>query len=98
MQRERIPTHIADAVAAMLLPYVAGLTADQLEFLLFPQEEEALVTREEATVVLRVSLSTVDRMLRDGELPRRKVRGRVHIPLSALKAVMLGSVAQVSVS
>ncbi|MGE4489413.1 MAG: helix-turn-helix domain-containing protein [Kiritimatiellales bacterium] len=78
----------------MLLPYAPGLTADQLESLLFPQEEEALVTREEATDVLRVSLSTVDRMLRDGELPRRKVRGRVHIPLSALKAVMQGTAKQ----
>ena len=91
MQHNRIPRHIADASVAMLSPYVPGLTADQLESLLFPKENEALVTREEATEVLRVSLSTVDRMLRDGELPRRKVRGRVHIPLTAIKAVMKGT-------
>lgn len=88
---ELIPRHIAEAVVAMLHPYVPAITVNNLEALLFPEQKEELVTREEATEVLRVSLSTVDRMLRDGDLPRRRVRGRVHIPLSAIKAVMDGN-------
>jgi len=45
--------------------------------------EGRLLTREELAVVLKVSLSTVDRMLADGEIPHVRLRGslvRFYLP------------------
>ena len=45
--------------------------------------EGRLLTREELAVVLKVSLSTVDRMLADGEMPHIRLRGslvRFYLP------------------
>ena len=45
--------------------------------------EGRLLTREELAVVLKVSLSTVDRMLADGEIPQIRLRGslvRFYLP------------------
>jgi excisionase family DNA binding protein len=47
-------------------------------------EVETLLTRKEAAQALKVSLPTIDRCLRDGVLPKRRIRGAVRIPASAV--------------
>ena len=50
-------------------------------------DDPALVTREEAAEMLRVSVSTVDRYLKDGLLPKSKVGTRlVRISRSAVES------------
>ena len=84
----QIPEHIANGVAAMLAPYCPGLTAERLLSAIAPKKEhavvETLLTRKEAAEALKVSLPTVDRCLRDGVLPKRRIRGAVRIPASAV--------------
>jgi excisionase family DNA binding protein len=41
------------------------------------------LTRQEAAEVAGTALSTVDRCIRDGELPHKRIRGRVLIPKAA---------------
>ena len=84
----QIPEHIANGVAAMLAPYCPGLTAERLlssiSFEPEKKEAETLLTRKEAAVALKVSIPTIDRCLRDGTLPKRRIRGAVRIPASAV--------------
>ena len=84
----QIPEHIANGVAAMLAPYCPGLTAARLlsaiSFEPEKKEAETLLTRKEAAEALKVSIPTVDRCLRDGTLPKRRIRGAVRIPSSAV--------------
>ncbi|MCF7848564.1 MAG: helix-turn-helix domain-containing protein [Kiritimatiellales bacterium] len=91
----KIPDAIKTAAAAMLAPYCnGGLTPEKLETAISfkPDEEvaEKLLTRKEAAAALSVSLPTLDRMLRENELPRRRIRGAVRIPKSAINAFVLG--------
>lgn len=84
----QIPENIANGVAAMLAPYCPGLTAERLlKVISFEPEKvevETLLTRKEAAEALKVSLPTVDRCLRDGVLPKRRIRGSVRIPTKAV--------------
>ena len=84
----QIPENIANGVAAMLAPYCPGMTAEQLvsaiSFEPEKKEVETLLTRKEAAEALKVSIPTVDRCLRDGILPKRRIRGAVRIPSSAV--------------
>lgn len=84
----QIPEHIANGVAAMLAPYCPGLTSERLlSAISFESEKkgvETLLTRKEAAEALKVSVPTVDRCLRDGILPKRRIRGAVRIPSSAV--------------
>ena len=50
-------------------------------------EVETQLTRKEAALTLKVSLPTVDRCLRDGILPKRRIRGAVRIPASAVARI-----------
>jgi excisionase family DNA binding protein len=93
MQRQDIPTVVKIAAASMLAAYVPGLTGDKLESLIqFQQEEipDRLRSRIEAAKALNVSLPTVDRMLQAGELPCRRIRGRVFVPQSAIRNLIEG--------
>ena len=45
----------------------------------------AYATVEEAAARMGVSASTVFRMLRSGKLPRRRILGRVMVPVEALE-------------
>ncbi len=89
-----IPKPIAEAAIAMLRPYAPDLTAAKLELAICfkpePEKPEQLLSRKEAAKLLCVSMPTIDRMLRDGGLPRRRIRGAVRIPLSAIEAIVNG--------
>ena len=93
-----IPQAITEAVTALLRPYVPGLTAAKLEsaFCFVPDAEpvERLLTRRETAAELSVSLPTVDRLLRDGELPRRRIRGAVRVPKTAVESLKTGCTAK----
>ena len=77
----------------MLAPYCPGLTTERLRaavsFEPEKDEVETLLTRKEAAQALKVSLPTVDRCLRDGILPKRRIRGAVRIPASAVATLAL---------
>ena len=91
-----IPKEITSAAVSMLSPYNPSLTPEKLEAaILTPKEqvEDRLRTRQEAKEILHVSMPTIDRMIKDGSLPKRKVRGRVLIPQSALEEIIRGQVA-----
>lgn len=92
MQNIPIPHPIAEAVIAMLRPYAPDLTPAKLESALcFKQEattQEQLLSRKDAAEKLNISVTTLDRMLRDGELRRLRIRGNVRIPLSSIEAIM----------
>lgn len=89
MDQTQIPKLIADAVISMLLPYAPDLTVEKLESVISAKPEsqmpEKLLTRKEAAKTLNVSIPTIDRMLRDGELPRVHIRGAVRIPASSFR-------------
>ena len=92
--QNQIPENIATGVAAMLAPYCPGLTIERLEaaisFKPEPDEGEIdkLLTRKEAAQALKVSIPTIDRMLRDGDLPKRRIRGAVRIPMRAVSDII----------
>lgn len=95
MPKVDIPQPIADAALSILRPYVPNLTVERLQTLAFlepekPEKPEQLLTRQEAAEKLHLSIPTIDRMLRDGELVYRKIRRAVRIPLSEVEAVMQG--------
>jgi excisionase family DNA binding protein len=49
-----------------------------------------LLRKTEACRILSVSLATLDRMVRDGQLPRVQVRGGVRIPADAVAKLVEG--------
>ena len=87
-----IPDAIANAAVSLLGPYCPGLTTERLCTVISYQPEsrtEPLKTRRQASQALGVSLPTIDRMLRDGDLPKRRIRGAVRIPASAIDHFIL---------
>jgi excisionase family DNA binding protein len=95
--RKEIPAAIATAAVRLLEPYCQDLTAERLlaAVIYRPEPEEKLekmLTRRETAQALGVSLPTVDRMLRDGNLPKRRIRGAVRIPSSAISNIVLKGV------
>jgi excisionase family DNA binding protein len=44
-------------------------------------------TKRETGEVLRVGQRTIERMMRDGQLPFVRVRGQVRIPVAAIKKI-----------
>ena len=97
MQRQDIPNAIKVAASSMLAAYVPGLSPAKLESALQFQQEETpdrLLSRAEAAKALNVAIPTVDRMLKEKQLPKRKVRGRVFVPQSAVKKLISAEVEQ----
>lgn len=93
-----IPKPIAGAVLSLVNPYFPNLTETDLQDrLAFRPEEtfpcETARTRKEAARDLNVSVCTVDRMLREGQLTRLRIRGSVRIPQSAILKILGGAVA-----
>jgi len=93
----RIQKELGEAVAILLQPYTERkLTVELIEEMLKEKEflpepkSESLLSRKEAAMALHVSVSTIDRMLRDGELVPRRVRGRVFIRQSDVDGVLRG--------
>ena len=89
--KHQAPQEITSAAASMLSPYHPGLTADKLETALAFQPEpqtDRLRTRIESTDVLHISMPTLDRMIKAGQLRAVKIRGRVMIPQSSLDSIM----------
>ncbi len=83
----QLPAAIASAAVCLLRPYCPGLTAERLSAVVLYQPEtqrEPLMTRGEVARALAVSLPTIDRMLRSGDLPRRCIRGAVRVPAGAV--------------
>jgi excisionase family DNA binding protein len=90
---QSIPKEISTAAARMLEPYAPGLTAERLAEAITYQpeaESERLLTRREVASRLRVSMPTCDRLLRSGQLPKRRIRGAVRVPASAVEAILNG--------
>ncbi|QYY36463.1 helix-turn-helix domain-containing protein [Ruficoccus sp. ZRK36] len=52
-----------------------------------------LANKNEAAGLLEVSVSTINRMLRDGMLRKVKVRGCVRIPLEDIERILKGGLA-----
>ena len=91
----KIPREIAVAAIGLLQPYTERvLTIEELEEFLHrgnflpPSAEEILLTRNETAKALHVSLPTVDRMVKAGELRRVKVRGRIMIQQSEIDKIL----------
>jgi excisionase family DNA binding protein len=51
------------------------------------ETHKLLVSKKVAGEALSVSARTVSRMIDDGALPSVKIRGRVRIPVSALRSI-----------
>lgn len=94
MKEPKIPDQIAKAATALLRDFVPGLTPERLEsaFQFEPRADdlEKLLTRKEAAAALNISMPTLDRSLRDGSITKRRIRGSVRIPESAVLAIVTG--------
>jgi len=93
--KNEIPKAITGAVLRLVSPYCPTLTETDLQARLtfLPEEtapHEAARTRKEAARDLNISVVTVDRMLKDGQLPRIRMRGSVRIPQSAISKILNG--------
>lgn len=93
----RVPEEIGEAVVILLQPYTEhNLTVQEIEEMLvgnefLPEpEQEKLLSRKEAAEALHVSLPTIDRMLKDGELVPCRIRGRVFIRQSDVDRILRG--------
>ncbi|QBG46612.1 DNA-binding protein [Verrucomicrobia bacterium S94] len=97
MEAIAIPENIATAATALLAPYRPELTPNKLKEVLSKEPEQSvrdnLVSRKDACSALHVSLPTLDRMLSEGELARVKVRGRVFVRESSIRAIIEGEAA-----
>ena len=98
MSDKTIPEHAAEAVHAILRPYVEDLTVASvnkaLEHLIddVPKEEriEEMFTLKECTRLTKVSRDTLLKMIRDQQLRAVKVRYQWRIPQSEIERVMKG--------
>ena len=89
-----IPEEIATAATVLLERYAPGLTPEKLACAITyePDEQsiEKLLSSRETSVAFNCSVVSVDRMLRDGELKRIRVRGRVFIRQSEIDRIISG--------
>lgn len=94
MSAPAIPEWMADAVLGLLATaYERGrvdalAAAAELAPAAAPEPDRAVHTRQEAAEVLRTSKTTIDRLLRTGELAYFPVRGRRMIRDLDLQAYM----------
>ena len=99
MSARRIPANIILAVRELTRPYVSDLDEEAiLQRLSAPVEanprpapKEALLTVPEAAAFLGACRATVYNLLRDGQLPRVKIRNMTRIRQSDLEALAAGS-------
>jgi len=97
---QAIPNSILQATIALLTPYVPDLDMALLrkvlgEFAAYSKDRpfapDPMLSKKDTARALGLSISTINRMLRDGQLPHQKVRGSVRIPAKALEALTTGS-------
>jgi excisionase family DNA binding protein len=90
-----IPRAIATAAVGLLQPFCNGLSVDTLHSRLSFQPEKEIIDEmlsvSEAAYALGVSIPTVNRMFKEAQLRRVKIRGAVRVPRSAIDAVLNGS-------
>ena len=98
MNKHVIPEPIVNAVASMLAPYRPGLTPQKLDEALNYSEDtpqpDRLLSRKEAMTEIHMSMPSIDRMLADKQLTRIKIRGRVFIRESEIRAIIEGKSCQ----
>jgi len=97
----QIPPAIADAVVALVGRYVPDLTGQRVIEVLMDHPDEiqarrppVAFTKREVCEAARLSLPTVNRMLRSGALQYRKIGRCVRIPAHALEQLLDGGEAQ----
>lgn len=88
----QIPPPIAEAVAALVSRYIPDLTSRRVIELLsdcptevLPRQIPTALTKSEVCQATRLSLPTVNRLMKSGRLPYTKIGRAVRIPLSALE-------------
>jgi hypothetical protein len=89
----KIPEEITTVIQSLLEPYVQGITSAKLaDAIAFKPEpiQESLLSRKEASISLRVSIPTLDRLIRDGVLNRIRVRGRAFVRQSDVNRIING--------
>jgi excisionase family DNA binding protein len=62
--------------------------AETLQFDLNWKPEPQLYSKEQASIFLGVGVRTINRLLRKKELVRRRIGGRVLIPVTSLRAFL----------
>jgi excisionase family DNA binding protein len=85
-----IPPGMSGVIATLIEPYVDN-AKDRVDELFAPRQEvtlEELWTRKEASQRLKISLPTLDRMIKCGEVSHVKIRRSVRIPRSAVEQLM----------
>ena len=94
MQVKPIPPNALNAATTLLSPYTGGnLTPTVLVAALREYEGgpstavPAFLDKHKAAAALGVSWHTVIRMIKDGTLPARKVRGQWRIPADAIRSL-----------
>jgi len=98
MTTTAIPEPVKTGVFASLAPYRPGLTPAKLDaaldaVLVADHERELagqLMTRKEAAATLKISFPTLGRMLDERELERVRVRRRVFVRASDVRAIIEG--------
>ncbi|VGO17592.1 hypothetical protein PDESU_06190 [Pontiella desulfatans] len=90
----KIPESTLSMAVGMLMPYRPDLTPERLlaaiDFEPETEVVESLYTVPEAAKALSLSVPTINRMMRDGQLPKRKIRGAVRVPRSAIADILAG--------
>ena len=96
----QIPESILEAMVGLIVPFCPNMDVTSLRRILREVLEngsdsrfvpDSALSKRETASVLNVSLSTVDRMLRDRQLPHTKVRGSVRIPVRAVEELLESS-------
>lgn len=89
----KIPEVIAEAALTLLRPYAEReLSLEDIDAFLSHgpdhNEYEKLLSTKEAAEALRISMATLNRMLRDGQIAKRTIRRRVFICQSEIKRII----------
>jgi excisionase family DNA binding protein len=84
-----IPTEIVSATVNLLKPYCPAVTAERVRTMLSEHDDsppDRLITRQEVSDILQLSLPTTDRLIKSSQLASVKIRRSVRVPLSAVTA------------
>jgi len=90
----QIPDHLVAAIVGLLLPHFPDLTAERLLAALNTlhadscMPEPLVVDKHTACKLLGISIATLNRMLKDRQLPSVRIRGSVRIPADAINQLM----------
>lgn len=88
------PHPLLSAAVQLLQPIYPNITVDGLKSLMERWKEppeDALFTRQESADRARLSLSTLDRLIKGGDLKVVRIRHSIRIRKSALDALLQGS-------